>query len=37
MSPKAFISYSHDSEDYKDWVRALSDKLIGGGVEITLD
>ena len=37
MSPKAFISYSHDSDDYKDWVRALADNLIRGGVEVTLD
>lgn len=37
MNPKVFISYSHDSEDFKDWVRAFADRLIGGGVDVTLD
>lgn len=35
--PKVFISYSHDSQDFKDWVRALTDRLIKSGVEVTLD
>ena len=35
--PKVFISYSHDNEPYKEWVRNFSNKLIENGVEVTLD
>lgn len=37
MNPRVFISYSHDSDDHKQWVRALADRLIGDGVEVTVD
>ena len=37
MNPKVFISYSHDSQDYKDWVRSFADRLIGDGIDVTLD
>ncbi|WP_417366727.1 toll/interleukin-1 receptor domain-containing protein, partial [Flavobacterium beibuense] len=36
-SPKIFISYSWDSEEHKDWVRNLADKLIENGIEVILD
>lgn len=35
--PRAFISYSRDSEEHKNWVRALATRLRGDGVETTLD
>src|SRR3954451_16175586 len=35
--PKAFISYSHDSTDHDERVRALSDRLCGDGVDCTID
>jgi len=34
---KVFISYSHDSPDHADKVLALSDRLIGDGVDCILD
>jgi len=37
MNPKVFISYSHDSQDYKDWVRSFADRLIVDGIDVTLD
>ena len=37
MGTKVFISYSHDNDDYKDWVRSFADRLIVEGVEVTLD
>lgn len=37
MNPTVFISYSHDSQDYKDWVRSFADRLISQGVAVTLD
>lgn len=36
-SPRVFISYSHDSQDYKDWIRSFADRLIVQGVMVTLD
>jgi len=36
-APTAFISYSHDSQVHKDWVRALAERLIQDGVEVVLD
>lgn len=36
-TPKAFISYSWTSEEYKDRVRALADRLINDGVNVLLD
>lgn len=35
--PKAFISYSHDSEEHKQWVFNLAKKLIGKGIDVSLD
>jgi len=37
MNPRVFISYSHDSKDYLDWVRSFADRLIGQGIIVTLD
>lgn len=34
---KIFISYSWDSEEHKEWVRNLTDKLINAGLEVILD
>lgn len=36
-TPKIFISYSHDSDTHKDWVRTLATNLMANGVEVTLD
>ena len=35
--PKAFMSYSWDCEEHKEWVRDLAAKLRTDGVEVTLD
>jgi len=35
--PKVFISYSHDSDKHKDWVRRLAERLCIDGVDILLD
>ena len=37
MTQKIFISYSWDSEEHKTWVLSLAQRLIGDGVDITLD
>jgi len=37
LSPKVFISYSHDSERHKDWIRKLSERLRSDGIDILLD
>lgn len=34
---RAFISYSWDDDQHKDWVRRFADDLIRHGVEVTLD
>jgi hypothetical protein len=34
---QVFLSYSHDSEAHKDWVRHLAEDLTRNGVETTLD
>lgn len=34
---RAFVSYSWDSEDHKDWVRRFAEDLIRNGVDVTLD
>ena len=34
---KAFISYSWDNDDHKEWVRRFVDELIRNGIEVTLD
>lgn len=36
-APKVFISYSHDSEDHKDWVLQLATRLRSNGVDIIFD
>jgi len=35
--PRVFLSYSHDSEAHKGWVRQLAERLVASGVEVTLD
>ncbi|HEX6370325.1 MAG TPA: toll/interleukin-1 receptor domain-containing protein [Longimicrobium sp.] len=35
--PTAFVSYSWDSDDHKQWVRSLAERLRGDGVDVTLD
>ncbi len=35
--PRAFISYSWDSDGHKDWVRELGERLETNGVEVRLD
>src|SRR5258706_11463158 len=37
MAPKAFLSYSHDSDAHKQWVLKLATDLMSNGVETTLD
>jgi len=37
MTPRVFISYSHDSCAHEDRVRALADRLREGGVDAVLD
>lgn len=37
MNPRVFVSYSHDSEDHKQWVRTLSNRLLSDGVEVIID
>ncbi|WP_235896016.1 toll/interleukin-1 receptor domain-containing protein [Yersinia alsatica] len=36
-TPKVFFSYSHDSQQHKDWVLALATRLEGNGIAVTLD
>lgn len=35
--PKVFVSYSHDSDEHKEWVLRLSTKLRQNGVDVVLD
>lgn len=35
--PTAFISYSWDSEEHKEWVKRLGARLRGDGIDLTLD
>ena len=37
FAPKVFISYSHDSEEHKNWVLKLSCDLVKHGVDVILD
>jgi hypothetical protein len=37
MAPRAFISYSHDSDEHKQWVLKLGSDLRSMGVDIVLD
>jgi DNA-binding CsgD family transcriptional regulator len=36
-NPSVFISYSHDSEEHKEWVRAFATDLRLNGVDVNLD
>lgn len=36
-SKRVFISYSHDSDAHKDWVRGLGEYLLANGIEVLLD
>lgn len=36
-APKVFISYSHDSDDHKSWVKKLASDLRSRGVDASLD
>lgn len=35
--PKVFVSYSWESDDHKEWVRALAERLTQNGVNVRLD
>lgn len=37
VAPKAFISYSHDSEQHKLWVKKIATRLREEGVDAILD
>lgn len=37
IPPTVFISYSHDSEEHKNWVLQLSTRLRSNGVDVILD
>ena len=37
MESKVFISYSHDSEEHKNWVLQLATRLRSNGVDVLLD
>ena len=36
-TPTAFISYSWDNDDHKDWVKNLATRLRADGIDVTLD
>lgn len=36
-NPIVFISYSHDSDGHKEWVKALATRLRHHGVDVILD
>ena len=36
-NPRVFVSYSHDSDEHKEWVLQLSTRLRQNGVDVTLD
>lgn len=36
-TPLVFISYSHDSDEHKGWVRRLAENLVNKGVDVILD
>jgi|GEM_PF-2348362 len=37
LPPKVFVSYSHDSQEHKEWVLSLSKKLMDDGIDVILD
>jgi hypothetical protein len=36
-APKVFISYSHETQQHKDWVRSLASALRANGIDAVLD
>lgn len=36
-APIVFVSYSHDSDEHKSWVRAIADRLIAEEIDVRLD
>jgi hypothetical protein len=36
-SPRVFVSYSHDTEEHKNWVRGVAEELRRDGVDVVLD
>ena len=36
-APRVFVSYSHDSQDHKNWVLTLATRLVANGVDVILD
>lgn len=36
-APRVFVSYSHDSQQHRDWVNGLATRLVKNGVDIVLD
>lgn len=36
-APKVFVSYSHDDQKHKEWILALSTRLVANGVNVILD
>lgn len=36
-APKVFISYSWDSEEHKEWVKAFADRLHDDGIDVIID
>ena len=36
-TPKVFISYSWDTKEHKEWVKAIAERLRGDGADVTLD
>lgn len=36
-APRVFVSYSHDSQEHKDWVLGLATRLVANGVDVVLD
>lgn len=37
LPPRIFVSYSHDSQEHKDWVLGMSTRLVKNGVDVLLD
>lgn len=37
QTPLVFLSYSHDSDEHKEWVRSMAEDLLRGGVNVVLD
>ena len=34
---KVFISYAWESEEHREWVKALADRLLSDGIDAVLD